>query len=197
MPPAVQPENGEAVDDAASEASSSGLPPPLISADDYESFVCGGCVSRNPALKRWAGTHGVLMVGRDSPNHPWCRLEGPSNRAEGEDVQVDGDEPMVKLGMKRPSSSTDKDDIPDAKRHRSSSAADHLQSATSCLAPPQNPLASKIVTELSSSELSTSLGAGDIFLTDGFRERWCHCNAVSSHQLPIVFSVKIIVSVFH
>lgn len=193
----MQPENGvaEAVDDAASEASSSGLPPPLISADDYESFICSECVARNPTLMRWAGTHGVLMVGRDSPSHPWRLLEGPWNRTEGENVQVDGDEPAVKLGMKRPSTATDRDDAAGAKRHRRSTDADPSQSPVPCLASPQNPLALKILANLSSSERNTSLGTGDIFLVDGFRERWCRCSSVSfppifpsTNSKPIIFN---------
>jgi E3 ubiquitin-protein ligase UBR7 len=39
-----------------------------------------------------------------------------------------------------------------------------------CLAPPANPVAEKIFQD-------ASLGAGDVFLTEGWRERWCRCDS--------------------
>ncbi|KAF8956579.1 hypothetical protein BDZ97DRAFT_1671410 [Flammula alnicola] len=164
-------ENG---DDAASEASSSGLPPPLISGDEYESFVCGACVSRNPTLKRWMGTAGAIIVVRDSPDDPWHRVNGPSKAGE-ELIEINDitDEPTS--GIKRPLSPSALDG-PEAKRAKGSSHA-QLSSSASCLAPPQHPLAQTILSALDKPDPDTSLGAGDIFFTLGFRERWCHCDS--------------------
>ncbi|KAN0132006.1 hypothetical protein V8E53_010286 [Lactarius tabidus] len=58
-------------DDSRSEASSSGLPLPLITAEDYDAMVCRSCVSKIPVLQAWAGTPGISMVVRDDPVSSW------------------------------------------------------------------------------------------------------------------------------
>jgi E3 ubiquitin-protein ligase UBR7 len=58
-------------DDSLSEASSSGLPLPLITAEDYDAMVCRSCVSKIPILQAWAGTPGISMVVRDDPDSTW------------------------------------------------------------------------------------------------------------------------------
>ncbi|KAF8880534.1 hypothetical protein BD779DRAFT_1548779 [Infundibulicybe gibba] len=151
-------------EDATSEASSLDLPPPLISSSDYESFVCGSCVLRIPTLKRWAGTLGVMMVVRNDPCSPWSCL-GDSVRNDRDDISVDSTESLI-VGTKR-SRSVDADH-PDPKRAR--------LAGPQCLAPPSNLLAEAI---FGGSGLTvdpdTRLGTGDVFLTCGFQERWCHC----------------------
>src|SRR5690606_10047002 len=106
----------EPTTDDADDASSTGLPPPLISADDYDSFVCGTCVSRIPILKKYAGSPGALMVARDSADEKWRRIGDPPSE---DHVTID-DEPesdSLNAGSKRrlPSSDTD---VPEAKRAR-------------------------------------------------------------------------------
>jgi E3 ubiquitin-protein ligase UBR7 len=167
-------ENG---DDAASEASSSGLPPPLITGDEYESFICGICALRNPTVKRWMGTAGTIIVARETPDGPWLRIEGPSKAGE-ELIEIDSlgqDEP--KPGDKRPVSPSALDG-PEAKRAKGASHTVPSPSA-SCLAPPQHPLAKSTLSALEGTDKDSLLGTGDIFFTLGFRERWCHCASVS------------------
>jgi len=165
----------ETGEDAASEASSSGLPPPLISGDEYESFVCGACVSQNPTLIRWAGTAGAIMVVRDSPGDPWRRLNG-STKVDQELVQVEEDlQNDSTVGTKRPSSLSTLDE-PKAKRSKNT-RDDELTSSIPCLAPPQEPLARKFLSSSNKWEPETSLGTGDIFFTLGFKDRWCHCDS--------------------
>ncbi|KAH8823364.1 hypothetical protein DL96DRAFT_1617386 [Flagelloscypha sp. PMI_526] len=148
-------------DDAASEASSSGLPPPLISGDDYESFICGECVSNIPILKDYAGQPGYIIVVRDSPDDPWKILEGSQPPATNEDADVD----VVSIGRKRSRSpSSGELEAPDAKR------AKLEDGASGCKKPVRNSTAQEI---LAASD--KSLGAGDVFLTEGFREKWCRC----------------------
>ncbi|KAF9479826.1 hypothetical protein BDN70DRAFT_806372 [Pholiota conissans] len=163
-------ENG---DDAASEASSSGLPPPLITGDEYESFVCGECVLRNPTLKRWMGTPGTIIVARETADDPWRRVGGPS-RASEELIEIDtlGQDQSLS-GIKRPLSPSALDG-PAAKRPKGSSHTVPSSSA-SCLAPPQHPVAKTILSALEGTSKDSALGTGDIFFALGFRERWCHC----------------------
>ena len=159
------------VDDAVSEASSSGLPPPLIFGDEYESFVCGACVSVNPTLRRWAGSYGLMMVVRDSVTDSWRILNGDLTDSK-ELIQVENG---YASGAKRPLSPSALE--PDAKRAKNLSNTPLSQSKP-CLAPWQDSLARKIFDDFGNS--SSSLGAGDIFCTFNFRERWCHCDSVGS-----------------
>ena len=158
----------ESIDDASD--ISTDLPPALLTASDYESFVCGSCVSRNELLKRWAGSPGIMMVVRDSLDQPWRRFEGEKT----EEVNVDATEvkEASSIGTKRPLSPSS--GIPHAKRPCRPSS----DSLTPCLAPPANSVAQEIFIGLLGGE-PPCLGTGDLFLTEGFRERWCRCNPVS------------------
>lgn len=97
------------VDDGASDASSSGLPPPLISADDYDVLVCSACVRRIDALRRVAGTHDALMVVRSSRSEaePWTIIgKDPANEtapvdADTADVKENEDTQVPAAGEKR------------------------------------------------------------------------------------------------
>lgn len=182
-------------DDAASEASSSGLPPPLITGDEYESFVCGSCVSRSPLLKRWLGTAGTIIVGRGATDEPWRRVEIPSKATE-EFIEIEGlGQDEINPGTKRPlSPSSSSLGGPEAKRAKSS--PDAAASSAPCLAPPQDPLAQLILTSLEGPDHNTSLGTGDIFFTLGFRERWCRCASVcriTNTDIGLIFTLPIII----
>ena len=50
---------------------SSERPPALLTADNYDTLICGACVRAIPTLRRYAGTPGVLMVVRDALQQPW------------------------------------------------------------------------------------------------------------------------------
>ena len=170
---AVQTETGDE-DDAVSDTSSSGLPPPLISGDDYEAFVCGSCVSKNPTLTRWAGSPGVTMIVRDNPTDPWRCL---SDNVAVSDEPLDFNSiagPSI-TGMKRPLSPS-MTDMPGAKRARG--IITWSASTGPCLAPPPNVTAGKIFTNYKGPFASVN-GTGDIFFSEGFRTRWCRCSSVS------------------
>ncbi|KAI0330338.1 hypothetical protein GY45DRAFT_765582 [Cubamyces sp. BRFM 1775] len=194
--PAAEP----AGDDGASDASSSGLPPPLISADDYDALVCSECVRKIDALRRVAGTPGVLMVVRASEDESW-RVVGEN---EPKDVSVldvvgEGDKGELEndarnapdapvTGEKRERSPVGGQE-PQAKRARVSPEAG---SSPECLAPPQDPRITELLSTLDSGpppkeggncesqNKERYLGAGDVFLTEGWRDRWCRCK----HCLP-------------
>ncbi|KAF8904557.1 hypothetical protein CPB85DRAFT_1376906 [Mucidula mucida] len=145
------------VDDAASDASSSGLPPPMIRASDYDSFVCAACVRKIPTLLRYAGTEGCLMAIRDAPSLPWKVLAPTQDPVVVFDEGTPTSEAPV-VPSKRALSPSAREGEREAKRPRA------------CLAPPLNPVAQQILADPSS-----ELGAGDVFLTEDFRERWCRC----------------------
>ncbi|KAF8228424.1 hypothetical protein L208DRAFT_1403929 [Tricholoma matsutake] len=188
--PAQHPENieplSETNDDTVSEASSSDLPPPLISGTEYECFVCGACVSKNEILKRYSGTPGAIMVIRDDPASPWRRL-GDDLCVADENIDVNNGSPgFSTIGIKRALSPSDAN-IPDAKRVRGFSQASTRPSSL-CLGPKHNSVAQAIISNRKTSP-EQSLGAGDIFLTENFRERWCRCVSCLPHLEAIPYLV--------
>lgn len=98
---------------------------------------------------------------------------------------------------KRPRShSPPPDQHPDSnKRPRVSPAPTPVASSSNsskppqCIAPPPHPLLSSILALAATGD--TSRGAGDVFLTDGWRARWCLCSSVrpvSSSRSPFPMS---------
>jgi len=161
------PENESPNADAASDASID-LPPPLIGPDDYDAFVCNECVFKMPLLLKYAGTFGCLMVVRDEPTTPWKIIP-----AAHSDQMVDVAEPSTSSsGNKRPLSPTATSDSTVAKKARLSPSP--TDPSVRCLAPGPISAVQKYLT--STTDPSLSLGAGDIFLTEGFRDRWCRCS---------------------
>jgi E3 ubiquitin-protein ligase UBR7 len=157
-------EDTTAEDDDASDTSSLGLPPPLIAAEDYDAFVCRECVLSIPILRRWAGTPGVLMVIRNSVNDPW-EIHGLIDNEEAVDISAIEEQVTIETGRKRARSPPLQTE-PAAKRPRA------------CLAPSPNPAAQSLYST------DSELGAGDIFLTDGWRDRWCKCSDVRPSRSP-------------
>ncbi|KAH7922543.1 hypothetical protein BV22DRAFT_1094441 [Leucogyrophana mollusca] len=166
----------DTVDDAHSDASSSGLPPPLIYADDYESLVCASCVGSIDILRQYAGTKGTIMVVRDRAEAPWRVLDGDSPVTSDTKSALDVDDSSAAAGFKRSrSSSTSHTDAPDAKKPRASPSL-----SSPCLAPPLVAVAQAVLSarklRAAESNVAGSLGEGDVFLTEGWRQRWCRCN---------------------
>ncbi|KZT70600.1 hypothetical protein DAEQUDRAFT_725137 [Daedalea quercina L-15889] len=169
-------------DDGASDASE--LPPGLLTADDYDALICGACVRAIPTLRRYAGTPGVLMVVRDAPELPWKVIGREESTDEGATVEVAAEAKSEDVGGKRARSPEDAG-APAAKRPRVSTES---SASPPCLAPPANSVAQEILSS-SPSHLenggadsdaavgSTPLGDGDVFLTEGWRERWCRCES--------------------
>lgn len=120
------------------------------------------------------------MVIRRTTAQPWVRFDGQLDQIMGEDevtTAVDSGSP-VKSGLKRPA--TPPTSVPTNKRLRSSPDAESSTHTTICAAPSQNSIAGQIFTAANKKvDLAERLGTGDIFLTEGFRERWCRCSSVS------------------
>ncbi|KAJ4474356.1 hypothetical protein J3R30DRAFT_3295415 [Lentinula aciculospora] len=160
--------------DAVSEVSID-LPPALIGPEDYDAFVCGGCVSRIPTLQKYAGTRGCLMVIRDEPTSLWKAFQDiHTDNSDLLEVSLIPEESNNRLtGNKRALSPTAVIDST-IKRPRLSPIA--ASSIVSCIAPTPNTTAQKVIGDLTSMiDPSLALGTGDVFLTDGFRDRWCRC----------------------
>ena len=115
-----------------------------------------------------------MMVVRDSVTDSWRILNGDSTDSKML-IQVENGHASASSGAKRPLSPSALE--PDAKRAKNLSNIPLSQSKP-CLAPSQDPLARKIIDDFGLSDSSSSLGAGDIFCTFNFRERWCHCDSV-------------------
>lgn len=133
------------------------------------------------------------MVVRENPEDPWKAIG--ETTVVTDDVDIHSHEnsvpDQVTAGQKRARSSSAADE-PQTKRVREGEAESngtngvHTSQCSPCLAPPSNSFAQKIYAQSDSSGTS-SLGTGDIFLTEGWRDRWCRCPSVrfssSSHQL--------------
>jgi E3 ubiquitin-protein ligase UBR7 len=143
-------------------------------------------VRANPLLVRYAGTPGAKIVVRPAEGEAWIVHEGTL----ADEVDVSAAE--AEAGRKRALSTGE---AGDTKRLRLDDAA-HVAPASSavpsapapapspCLAPAPDAAAARIFARLAASPLDASLGAGDVFLTDGFRERWCACAEVRAPLEP-------------
>jgi len=160
------------VDDDASEASSSGLPPPLVTADQYEALVCRSCVLKIPILWKYAGTSDGFAVVRKSSGDPWTVV----GRASDVDADVEID---VEAGVKR-SRATSEDGEPVSKRMRldEDDVKDNGNSSSDspCLAPIPSGEIQSLLQRVEKGDYE--LFAGDLFLADDFRDRWCRCSSV-------------------
>lgn len=125
------------------------------------------------------------MISRDGESEgPWKvigRMQESSSQIE-QDVEVS--DPIVGSKRRRSPSVGNADPAPDTKRPR----ADTTPSAP-CLAPVVNPTAEKIFALSATGDFS--LGVGDIFLTQGWRDRWCRCDTVSAYS-SILYPLSLI-----
>lgn len=154
-------------DDSASEASSSGLPPPFITADQYEALVCRSCVLAIPMLWKYAGSSDALAVVRKSREDAWTVV------GRAPDVEIDAE-----AGVKR-SRTTSEDGEPASKRLRLDEHGVEdgpSSSVSSCLAPKPSGEVLPLLHQVG--EGNYELFAGDLFLTDDFRDKWCKCPSV-------------------
>lgn len=127
------------------------------------------------------------MVARSDPTAPW-KIIGEEHTSHTEmDVDVAIEVVSANTGSKRPRSPSTSDlNAPDTKRLRA--APEPESSSVPCLAPTLSSTAEKIYTLRGAGDMS--LGAGDIFLTEGWRERWCHCASVRL-DVPIFASFPV------
>ena len=192
-------------DDGLSEASSSGLPRPLITAEDYDTMVCRSCVSKIPVLRAWAGTPGVSMVVRDDPDSSWNVIGAPQEDdpvaercQEVEPVEIDIPTPTVEIPDSEmahtptqslpgdgSSSSSYTDALQTKKRtlptQPSISGPSAKRSRTFEPSHPtqklcQAPAPNSSAQAIFAQDGTWILGEGDIFLSGDWRKRWCLCD---------------------
>lgn len=117
-------------------------------------------------------------------------LDGDTLVSSEWELEQSTEETDVRSGEKRPlSPGASRMDAPDlesrAKRQRVDVDSEAKPSASepcsSCLAPPIQPKAQHVLELISSEPPNYDLGAGDLFLTDSWRSRWCRCDTVSVH----------------
>ncbi|KIJ49242.1 hypothetical protein M422DRAFT_28192 [Sphaerobolus stellatus SS14] len=185
-PPADPPAQGqETHEDDGDSTASNDLPSALLPASAYDSFICGPCVLSNDTLRRWAGTNGVMMVFRNAdeelPTDSVIEEGGVDLRWKVLDDEGNDEKPSVdEDSSKRPLDEENAEDR-ESKRLKTDDGTPVATSAT-CLAPPLNLKAQKILNKLASKDSDSEekkpeiIGHGDIFLIEGWRERWCRCN---------------------
>lgn len=115
------------------------------------------------------------MVVRDQENQPWKILDGEESH-----VDVVTEDSVVEARRKRSRSPTGGE--PGPKRVKVDGGA--------CLAPGVNPVARGVFQRLDKGD--QQLGAGDLFLTEGFRERWCQCQSVGISRLLMIVLTLIV-----
>lgn len=175
------------------------IPPALIPASDYDAFVCGECLVQSPMLLKWAGSKGARMVVRDDSQGEWYVYAGgkvpPTEKAEDESEAKEeansgtNVESSAAVGEKRtrdemegvlPAASVARtSDEPPAKKARTETSTTVGCSAPVTPDPPIQALLEKIKAVKGPHMEGEGLhGAGDIFFTPGWRERWCRCRDV-------------------
>ncbi|KDQ16851.1 hypothetical protein BOTBODRAFT_106538 [Botryobasidium botryosum FD-172 SS1] len=163
--------------------SDDGLPPALLPGSAYDSFICGSCVVAHPVLRKWAGSPGCRMVIAKNGEH-----DGAGHAQCGEPRTSESESPA---SLKRALSPSLDNNLaahsPPRKR---------VRSVALCSAPPPDPVAQQILSAIAPAmaaiggkrdgdggveETIVSLGiykgAGDLFLSAGWRDRWCKCDS--------------------
>ncbi|KAF8309694.1 uncharacterized protein EI90DRAFT_3052621 [Cantharellus anzutake] len=177
----------------------------LIAPSSYESLVCSACVLDSPFLSLYAGTLGVRMIIRGEHDNSWIVIGGADIDSQlGDQARPDiGDYTALQVEpsggsqaphlAKRALSPDIERNGGEAKRQRrgASPPSESKNSpgglkpvgSVSCSRPPENSLAQATIhcrktrkpLTGSSSPSIEDLGDCDIFLSEGFRLRWCRC----------------------
>ncbi|KAG8935196.1 hypothetical protein FRC01_007429 [Tulasnella sp. 417] len=181
----------------------------LIPPSTYDTFLCGGCVLKMPAVKRWAGTPGSRIIVRKE-GKGGAVTATPSKAVDFRGWEVLGliegpsSNPAAAEGSTRKRSAspipTSSSSEPPAKKSRldeSAPSSSAPSQAMPCKAPIPNEIAQKVYERLEKrkkrqeeesgdagmlvvEEPEGSFeveGEGDMFLSDGWRERWCRCDS--------------------
>ncbi|QRV93465.1 metaphase-anaphase transition protein (Mlo2) [Ceratobasidium sp. AG-Ba] len=187
-------------DENESTASDPDIPQALITGDTYDALVCGQCVLKNATIRKYVGTPGARIV-VPGPDGGWRVLGGEGDAEAVVDV---GQEHTTDAGNAEAEKVGDMSRIGEGaevgtKRRASTEAAQPTKrarpepgSTSRCLAPPINLEAQQVLQDLERLNIKAEDGVkteegvkpgpgrtrralGDVFLSDGWRERWCRC----------------------
>ncbi|KAG8974334.1 hypothetical protein FRC05_007640 [Tulasnella sp. 425] len=178
----------------------------LIPPSGYDTFICGACVLKMPAVRRWAGTPGCRMIIRSEAREtaqPSKAVDFRGWEVLGEHIEgSSADTPAAEGSTRKRSASPapgESSSEPPAKKSRldeSASTSSVPSKTTPCKAPVPNGIAQQVFERLErrkrrqkeeasdagllivdDAEGSFEVeGEGDLFLSDGWRERWCRCD---------------------
>ncbi|KAG8930143.1 hypothetical protein FRC02_004582 [Tulasnella sp. 418] len=162
----------------------------LIPSSTYDALICGKCVSEIPVLHRWAGTPGARMIIKRRTSLPHVtpgKVDFGGWTVWGEKIETK-DEGDIFDVKKRSSSPPSVDASEPPSKKMRTEAGPSVAKVSSCKAPPQDETAQIVLRgvdkrlegspSLYSSETSSEdeiIGEGDIFLSEGWRDRWCRC----------------------
>ncbi|CAG7848942.1 SubName: Full=Related to Protein mlo2 {ECO:0000313/EMBL:CCA71969.1} [Serendipita indica DSM 11827] len=154
------------------------IPKALIPPADYDVFICGECVTASPMLLKWAGSDGARMVVRSSASEDWFVYPRTLETKQEEETSSTLD---TKVGEKRTldqmtGSSEGHPHEPPAKKPRRDSAPCGAPTPDAAIRELLECIKLKKGPYLEGEGLQ---GAGDIFLTAGWRDRWCKCKECS------------------
>ena len=119
------------------------------------------------------------MVVRETPGSDWSVV--PSLEEGGENIDIGNDRDSQSTSRKRESREAGSEISGESsnKRIRLNEVGESSGTSTDpCLAPPPNLKAQGVLSAISSDSPDYTLGAGDVFFTAGFRDRWCRCESV-------------------
>ncbi|CAG8671843.1 5890_t:CDS:2, partial [Acaulospora colombiana] len=163
------------------------IPKALISATDYDTFVCGECLVQSPMLLKWAGSAGARMVVRKSSSEPWYVYpEAPPSQEPAEVKDEIKENGSAVSGQKRTYQEMEgTSQIADTRAEGEPATKKVRRDSETCSAPTPDPpiqaLLDRIIAKKGPYLEGEGLqGSGDVFFTPGWRERWCRCKDLAS-----------------
>lgn len=157
------------------------IPKALIPAADYDAFICGECLIQSPMLLKYAGSEGCRMVVREGGGNWFVWADGPlkadANEAKTESKEEPSSAVSPSIGQKRTLEQMGASPTADGPTKKAK-----LETGA-CSAPIPHPKIQELVEHIKAKkgpylEGPGMHGAGDIFFTPGWRERWCKCTQV-------------------
>lgn len=133
---------------------------------------------------------GAKMVVKDNASDPWKVIDGIED-----EVNVDVTNPVISAaessttGTKRNIDSSPGREPYTKKQRTGGSSETRRNNDDTCLAPLPVAKSQEILATVSNTPPNYENGAGDIFLTEDWRSRWCRCSSVRLYNALSLCSV--------